>query len=295
MQVNLKNVFDDIVKKNIFVNLTNSFCDTLIVEKNLKNNKYIANIYSQENIYDIMESISEEGCVLITYICDVKSVEYIEEVSNFIKQIFNKYNYEIKIIYTTIFQFKFTIVIVINDLTDDFINNWKIKMEMEKFINDKDDLSYNSKENNVDSESEVVSAKNGDKSEEDLSDDSENLEVVSVKDDNKSEDDLSDSDNDSIDDSENPEVVSAEDDNKSEDDLSDSDNDSINDLENPEVVSAKNGDKSEEDLSDSDNDLSDDSESVEVVSEDNDDSEDEEDVESVEVVSEMSDNSESED
>lgn len=273
MQVNLKNVFDDIVKKNIFVNLTNSFCDTLIVEKNLKNNKYIANIYSQENIYDIMESISEEGCVLITYICDVKSIEYIEEVSNFIKQIFNKYNYEIKIIYTTIFQFKFTIVIVINDLTDDFINNWKIKMEMEKFINDKDDLSYNSEENNVDSESE-------------------DPEVVSVKDDNKPEDNLSDSDN-----SENPEVVSAKNGDKSE---------------NPKVVSEKDDNKSEDDLSDSDNDLSDDSESVEVVSEDNDDSEvdediepvevDEdnehvevdEDIEPVEVVSEMSDNSESE-
>lgn len=280
MQVNLKNVFDDIVKKNIFVNLTNSFCDTLIVEKNLKNNKYIATIYSQENIYDIMESISEEGCVLITYICDVKSIEYIEEISNFIKQIFNKYNYEIKIIYTSIFQFKFTIVIVINDLTDDFINNWKIKMEMEKFIND---LSYNSEENNVDSESEdpkvvlakdglsdysenpeVFSAKNGDKSEEDLSDNSENPEVVSDK------DDLSDINNDSND-------------NKSEDDLSDIDNDLSDDSENPEVVSVKDDNKSEDDLSDSDD------------SEDNDDSEDDEDIEPVEVVSEMSDNSESED
>ena len=111
MPVNLKNVFDDILKKNIFINLTNSFCDTLITDK--KNNKYNANIYSQENIYDIMESINEEGCCLITYLCDVKSVENIEEISSFVKEIFNKYNYEIKIVYTSVCQFKFTIVIVI--------------------------------------------------------------------------------------------------------------------------------------------------------------------------------------
>ena len=129
MIVSLKNVFCDIAKYNISVNLTDSYCNSSIIDENPfknknKNKKYIGYIYSPCNIYNIMESLNEEGSCLIVYICQIRSIEDIEDITNIINSSFKNYGYEIKIKYPTISEMRISVVIMKHDLTDEFIDGW---------------------------------------------------------------------------------------------------------------------------------------------------------------------------
>ena len=78
-QNTLKNVFSDFYKENIFVNLDDTYCDTLN-ENPINDIKFSGFIYAISNIDEIYECINEEGSANVLYAYDITTPKRIKSV-----------------------------------------------------------------------------------------------------------------------------------------------------------------------------------------------------------------------